>query len=417
MREWTAQALLEEEYALQQTVMSSDDPIQEAGSQIFFITTFVKPLSEATVKAIPEMSMYLHHCKMNLSTWTTRNKDLLKKQAAEKAAAEALALRTRSISSSASSSIPPTPALSPQPPSSAISISPLSPPLASPRQTDHYNTAFPLTLPTYHPVRSYLEGTLVNSTCASYASSSAARSRSSDHDSSQPESPSESESVVSLVFSPVSDSSSSHRGSQASCGSSGSLQRNGTAATLSRKQSNGYMSTAHSLKSMTSKPNLKNPFSLRPPTPPLPSSRSSSRLDTNPPLSESMVIQRGRSPSASSMRPPTPPTPHAAIRTASKLGSWRKHPHHSRRDDGSRNSWCATTTLNNLANLFVNRPPSPALSSTGSLVGGGMNGASEEKLSDEVVKESPAVVVVNAPPPPPATGLLMSRPIKLQVSP
>ncbi|PPQ66009.1 hypothetical protein CVT24_011953 [Panaeolus cyanescens] len=423
MQEWTAQALLEEEYALKPSVMSSDDPIQEAGSQIFFITRFVKPLSESTVRAIPEMSMYLHHCKMNLATWTARKADLLKKQAAEKAALEAQILRSRTLSSvSASSSIPPTPALSSQAPtSSTLSISPLSPPLASPRQTDHYNTAFPLTLPTYPPVRAYLEDTLVNPTCASYASSSVAPSRSSDHDSSQPESPSESESVISSVFSPVSDSSSSHRGSQASYGSSGSVQRICNGSTISRKQSNGQMSngskTTH-LKTSSSKGNLKNPFSLRPPTPPMPSSRSSSRLDSNPPLPDSLVIQqRGRSPSASSTRPPTPPTPHAAIRAASKLGSLRKNPHHKRRDDGSRNSWCATTTLNklNLSSLFANRPPSPSPSSVGSLVGAVMKGAEEEKSTKVEVKESPAVAV--DAPPPPASGFMMSRPIKLQVLP
>ncbi|KIM46927.1 hypothetical protein M413DRAFT_63747, partial [Hebeloma cylindrosporum] len=70
MQEWTAQALLEEEFQLQQTVMSSDDPLKEAESQIFFISTFAKPLLQLTEKVVPELSMYGNVCKQNLKTWT-----------------------------------------------------------------------------------------------------------------------------------------------------------------------------------------------------------------------------------------------------------------------------------------------------------------------------------------------------------
>ena len=159
MREWTAQALLEQEYHLKQSVMSSDDPLKEAESQIFFISIFAKPLLELTVRAAPNLSMYYHHCKSNLRSWHQR-KAILYKQ------------RSGDVSLSP-----------PQPPPDAAS-SPPDPPTT--RQADGYHSAFPLALPNYRPNFS---------------------SRTTTSSSSQPQSPScESESLSSsAMLSPISD--------------------------------------------------------------------------------------------------------------------------------------------------------------------------------------------------------------------
>ncbi|KAF9528361.1 hypothetical protein CPB83DRAFT_766981, partial [Crepidotus variabilis] len=77
MQEWTAQANLEQEYEMEPTVMSSSDPLKEVDSQIFFIAHFVRPMLELTVKAIPEMSCYLTHCKTNLKTWGMKKIQIL----------------------------------------------------------------------------------------------------------------------------------------------------------------------------------------------------------------------------------------------------------------------------------------------------------------------------------------------------
>ncbi|KAF8155586.1 hypothetical protein B0H34DRAFT_659703 [Crassisporium funariophilum] len=196
MQEWTAQAHLEEEYQLQQTVMSSDDPLKEAESQIFFIGRFAKPLLELTVRAVPEMNMYHTHCKLNLQTWNKRKIELIKENAS--------VVTTRQNS----------PLSSPPPLSASSSISPLSPPIPnSPRQSDSYLTAFPLTLPTYQP-----KG---DESVHPYPPSSTTRS--SDHES-QPESPSECESVTSSMFSPISDTSSSRYPSTTSSTGNGHIQ-------------------------------------------------------------------------------------------------------------------------------------------------------------------------------------------------
>lgn len=171
MQEWTAQALLEEEYQLKQTVMSSNDPLKEAESQIFFISTFAKPLLELTVKAAPNLSMYYHHCKANLQSWHQR-RALLRKQYGSGA--------TMQQSSPPSLPFPP-----------RSSASPMYPPSTPLRQLDVYQSAFPLTLPKSDNF-------------------SRTSTRSSDHES-QPGSPTESESVSSVMFSPISDASCSYR--------------------------------------------------------------------------------------------------------------------------------------------------------------------------------------------------------------
>lgn len=165
MREWTAQALLEQEYHLKQSVMSSDDPLKEAESQIFFISLFAKPLLELTVKAAPNLSMYYHHCKANLQSWHQRKAILFKQRGDEGTTRTNL----------------PSP---PSPPPAASSPGP--PPT---RQSDWYHSAFPLALPNYR------------------SKSDNNSSRTTSIYGSQPQSPScESESLSSSVMlSPISD--------------------------------------------------------------------------------------------------------------------------------------------------------------------------------------------------------------------
>ncbi|CAA7264267.1 unnamed protein product [Cyclocybe aegerita] len=188
MQEWTAQAHLEEEFQLQPSVMSSDDPIKETESQIFFITRFAKPLLDLTVRAVPEMSMHLTHCKNNLQTWGRRKAELVNARQAEEKAKHSSSMRT-------------SPPLPPPPPSTASTCYSISPPPTSPRQSDCYLTVFPLTLPTFKsmPQPPYTP---------------AASVRSDQESLSIPDSPSESEST--FPFSPISSSSSSKSSSAGS---------------------------------------------------------------------------------------------------------------------------------------------------------------------------------------------------------
>ena len=185
MREWTAQALLEQEYHLKQSVMSSDDPLKEAESQIIFISLFAKPLLELTVRAAPNLSMYYHHCKANLQSWHQR---------------KAILYNQYGGGGTTQKSLP-----TPPPPPSAVS-SPCPPPVCQ------YHSAFPLALPNYQPK-------LDNSSRTTFTC------RSSDHDS-RPQSPScESESVSSsAMLSPISDISCSYHSSTASTSSCNTTQ-------------------------------------------------------------------------------------------------------------------------------------------------------------------------------------------------
>jgi hypothetical protein len=203
MQEWTAQALLEEEFRLQQTVMSSDDPLKEAESQIFFISKFAKPLLQLTEKVVPELSMYGNVCKQNLKTWTRIKAELVQER--QIFANAAIKTRGSSFASSITSSPPPL--------SSASSTSQLSsPPPLSPRQSNYYYTAFPLTRPTFH---------LTPPTDHCYLSScqgSSCQARSDNESVSLPDSPTESESATSSLFSPT-DSSCSNKCPSTSSGS------------------------------------------------------------------------------------------------------------------------------------------------------------------------------------------------------
>jgi len=53
MSEWTSQASLERLLGLPCTVQDKDDPHSEAKSQIFFGSTFAKPLWEVLVEGVP----------------------------------------------------------------------------------------------------------------------------------------------------------------------------------------------------------------------------------------------------------------------------------------------------------------------------------------------------------------------------
>lgn len=209
MQEWTAQALLEEEFQLQQTVLSSDDPLKEAESQIFFITTFAKPLLQLTEKVIPELSMYGNVCKQNLKTWTRIKAELVQeRQTSANAAIKARGSSLASSSTSSSSTHPP-------PLSSASSTSQLSsPPPLSPRQSDYYYTAFPLTRPSFH---------LRPPSDHSYPPSFQARCE--NESIFFPDSPTESESATSSVFSPTSDSSNSNKCPSTGSGSGSALSQ------------------------------------------------------------------------------------------------------------------------------------------------------------------------------------------------
>lgn len=53
MEEWTNQAMLEKELHLPASVQPSDDPLAEAKSQVFFISTFALPLFSLVAEAFP----------------------------------------------------------------------------------------------------------------------------------------------------------------------------------------------------------------------------------------------------------------------------------------------------------------------------------------------------------------------------
>jgi len=163
--------------------MSSDDPLKEAESQIFFITNFAKPLLELTARVVPELSLYSTVCKQNLKTWTRIKADLLREKQISANTATKICGRPPSTSSSPTS-----------PPPSQLS----SPPPLSPRRFDYYHSAFPLTLPTFHL-----------NLPSDHSFPPSCLGRSDNEPISFPDSPTESESVTSSTLSPISDSSSS----------------------------------------------------------------------------------------------------------------------------------------------------------------------------------------------------------------
>ena len=275
MQEWTAQALLEREYHLKQTVMSSDDPLQEAESQIIFISLFAKPLLELTVRAAPNLAMYYHHCKANLLSWHQRKAVLCNQYG--------------SGGTTRKSSSPPLP-----PPSS----SPCLPPV---RQSDGYHSAFPLALPNYRPK-------------SDNNSSRTSTSRSSDLGS-QPQSPCESESVSSAMLSPISDASFSYHSSSASTSSTQNhipsshaairaASKSGSLKLQAQKNKKGNRNSWSSTStSAASGMDVTLPFTLTPTT-----KSSSSSTSSTPPLDNTSTFSSSSLSSCPGSLLTTPPT-------------------------------------------------------------------------------------------------------------
>ncbi|KAG5646346.1 hypothetical protein DXG03_003669 [Asterophora parasitica] len=168
MEEWSSQALYEKFLHLPTTVQSNDSPINEAKSQVFFITHFAKPLLDLTIQAIPEMKPFADQCVSNLRVWTQRLKDL-----------EATQSDRVNLASS------------------------------TPRHPDDFMTAFPLTLPPAHRISSTEEPSLIWPT-APYSRTPESSSGSSDYLS---PACSPACSVTSFAFSPISESSNSNSNS------------------------------------------------------------------------------------------------------------------------------------------------------------------------------------------------------------
>ncbi|KZT23622.1 HD-domain/PDEase-like protein [Neolentinus lepideus HHB14362 ss-1] len=74
--EWQNQAILERHLDLPPTVQPSDDPLSEARSQVWFITTFAKPLFDITASGVPDMGRFAQQCLSNLRTWEDRCAEL-----------------------------------------------------------------------------------------------------------------------------------------------------------------------------------------------------------------------------------------------------------------------------------------------------------------------------------------------------
>ncbi|KAF5371741.1 hypothetical protein D9758_003600 [Tetrapyrgos nigripes] len=141
MGEWTSQASLERCLGLPCTVQDKDDPYSEAKSQIFFATTFVRPLWEVLVRGVPELQPFLDQCNSNIQTWRERQAEL-----------EAIEAHTCQPASDSDSPIPGDIPISetPPPPSStstAASFDDTASMSSRVTRIDDYATAFPLALP------------------------------------------------------------------------------------------------------------------------------------------------------------------------------------------------------------------------------------------------------------------------------
>ncbi|KAJ3487329.1 hypothetical protein NLI96_g3625 [Meripilus lineatus] len=74
--EWSSQLLLEKHLHLPTTVKPSDNSLAEANTQVFFISTFAKPLFELTARGIPQMEPFAAQCRDNLHLWAERKEVL-----------------------------------------------------------------------------------------------------------------------------------------------------------------------------------------------------------------------------------------------------------------------------------------------------------------------------------------------------
>ncbi|KAG8216928.1 hypothetical protein J3R82DRAFT_7204 [Butyriboletus roseoflavus] len=113
MAEWDCQASLERLWQLPPSVQPSETALAQVGGQIFFISTFAKPLLDITAKGIPEMQQFADQCTSNLAMWEARRLEL-----------------------TSTKEVPPPP---PPPPKT----------VAPARSPADFLTSFPLTLPTF----------------------------------------------------------------------------------------------------------------------------------------------------------------------------------------------------------------------------------------------------------------------------
>ncbi|KAH7925466.1 HD-domain/PDEase-like protein [Leucogyrophana mollusca] len=76
LSEWSSQTSLEKQFDLPTSLPPSECPLARVKGQIFFISTFAKPLMDIVAKAIPEMTPFAEQCRENLNMWITRSTEL-----------------------------------------------------------------------------------------------------------------------------------------------------------------------------------------------------------------------------------------------------------------------------------------------------------------------------------------------------
>ncbi|KIJ62183.1 hypothetical protein HYDPIDRAFT_176703 [Hydnomerulius pinastri MD-312] len=72
MAEWSSQASLEKLWRLPASVSPSECPLTQVRGQIFFVSTFAKPLMDLTARGIPEIKQFADQCTANLAMWEAR---------------------------------------------------------------------------------------------------------------------------------------------------------------------------------------------------------------------------------------------------------------------------------------------------------------------------------------------------------
>ncbi|KZT02979.1 HD-domain/PDEase-like protein [Laetiporus sulphureus 93-53] len=74
--EWISQLMLEQHLHLPATVKPSANSLGEAKGQVWFISTFSRPLFELVTKGIPELGEFAQQCRENLAIWEERSAEL-----------------------------------------------------------------------------------------------------------------------------------------------------------------------------------------------------------------------------------------------------------------------------------------------------------------------------------------------------
>ncbi|KIK96208.1 hypothetical protein PAXRUDRAFT_138985 [Paxillus rubicundulus Ve08.2h10] len=72
MTEWSCQASLEKLWQLPPSVQPPECPLAKVRGQIFFISTFAKPLMDLTARGIPGIQQFAEQCTENLTVWEAR---------------------------------------------------------------------------------------------------------------------------------------------------------------------------------------------------------------------------------------------------------------------------------------------------------------------------------------------------------